>query len=366
MLLLLIRKNSFRLQGKVLFEKPEEKIYWLDFRTPISYIQEDIINPGTLLGLSDTYILKIHPNNSTAIPVGNLEKVYNLIWAKTSKSRPTSFYQFNDSILVVDSGAKCVLTVDRLTYNAAVHSGRCEPTSVSDGRIRDGSFISARYARPVDINGPGLKAGLLYMTDKNSIRELNLLTSQVSSYFTQYDTGLYFQTLLFNGPFIMVSSNIGITIMSAQASAHKTFQLPISSILDSRYNHLYFSRFNNTFLSFHSMFAVSPTQLLAVISLPFEGRQRKLVLLEPTGFGAKLICGNTHDSCMYSFCQGMAIFSEFITVINHTLYILPNLGQSFDLSTYDVSRMKYEFRFRTMKISKSVSVALFYAIGVIS
>ena len=116
MLLLLIRKNSFRLQGKVLFEKPEEKIYWLDFRTPISYIQEDIINPGTLLGVSDTYILKIHPNNSTAIPVGNLEKVYNLIWAKTSKSRPTSFYQFNDSILVVDSGAKCVLSVDRVTY----------------------------------------------------------------------------------------------------------------------------------------------------------------------------------------------------------------------------------------------------------
>ena len=57
MLILFICTYYFRLQGRVLFEKPEQKIYWLDFRTQVSYIQEDIINPGTLLGLSDTSIL---------------------------------------------------------------------------------------------------------------------------------------------------------------------------------------------------------------------------------------------------------------------------------------------------------------------
>ena len=138
----------------------------------LSFLQEDITRPGTFLGVRGKDVIEF----TDKPPVINLTPNYNYAGI-------TALYQLNDSILVVDSNAKCIVRIDRSHNSVTTHSGKCKPAASA---AFDGSFLDARYRYPYDLTSRVGNYTHLYILDDNSLRLINQITETVMSVFRGY------------------------------------------------------------------------------------------------------------------------------------------------------------------------------------
>ena len=126
-----------------------------DYGVP-SFLQEDINNPGTILAIQATALITFHLNST---------KVEVLNWGyEGSLSRPSSFVQFPEYILIADQQLKCVKLYDRSSKTLSNYSGFCSK-SYADAADRDGDLATARYVGPQDLLVSKTNTSHLYMVD---------------------------------------------------------------------------------------------------------------------------------------------------------------------------------------------------------
>ena len=113
----------------------------------------------------------------------------------------TALFQLNDSILVVDSNANCIVHINRSDYRVTTHSGMCK---VTVSAAIDGSFSEARYEYPNDLSAREGNYTHLYVLDDNSLRLINQLTESVETIFEGYWFSVFEESILSSRVLILV------------------------------------------------------------------------------------------------------------------------------------------------------------------
>ena len=173
----------FRALGKTLIDDIKElqlKGPALINRHDLLYIQEDITRPGMILGLMSTIIVEFSMLDTTLTIEVFLNLGSRLEIDQLSHSKPTSFYQFNDTILIADNGLKCVHAINKSDLTIATHSGICSISpKLEQGYGIDGAFNHATYSSPTYMVGETPTSVLLL--DLGSIRKLDLISHRIST-----------------------------------------------------------------------------------------------------------------------------------------------------------------------------------------
>ena len=229
----------------------------------------------------------------------------------------TALFQLNDSILVVDSNANCIVHIDRSDYRVTTHSGMCK---VTVSAAIDGSFSEARYEYPYDLSAREGNYTHLYVLDDNSLRLINQLTKTVETIFEGY---WFLNRLGFIGNDIMICSEGGIQLVNGTTFRDEgliQFFFNASKTEDDN---------GKTIIkpySFNSFAKISSTHIIAYRNTFYDPVLflEDVVLIDMDQKEVRVICGKGYE--LQPFCDGNTLIPDYVTMINGKLYITKPVG----------------------------------------
>ena len=243
-------------------------------------------------------------------PVINLTPNYNYAGI-------TALFQLNDSILVVDSNAKCIVRIDRSDNSVTTHSGKCKRAASA---AFDGSFLEARYRYPYDLTSRVGNYTHLYILDDNSLRLINQITETVMTVFKGY---WFLDRLGFIGNDIIICGEGGIQLVNSTTFENE-------GLIQFYFNASKTENDNGQTIikpySFNSFEKISSSHIIAYRNTFYDPvlLLENVVLIDMDQKELRVICGKGSE--LLPFCAGNSLIPDYVTIINGKLYVTKPLG----------------------------------------
>lgn len=313
-----------------------------NFSLPVSAVQEDVENPGTLLAILGYALVRIAGNitSRSITPLTGSISHGGIVDGNATDARLTmvpSFLQMpNESrILFIETLACCIRQVLREDWSVSTFSGQCGSRSQTDGE-----FLSARFVFPNDLAFMPYKNNTVLVLEASTLRVLDLNTRITSTVpLTPDDSlmiGLQNQFISFNRMLVGGSSEIYIT-----TSGSGLYRLNSSLVVDNVYQPAYYDVIYG--VGNDGEWTKGETKLmLSVLGIASLTKDTLLLTTGDGLFGYNVQTGDASRLCSNSalnspsdiLCQYTD--ARFISLINSTLYMLgytPNPFQTVELNS---------------------------------
>ena len=155
----------------------------------VTYIQEDITSDNIYLAVQGNALIQINATSNTTVVLAgsiNEEGFKNEISTAARFEWIESFLQEKDgnTILVADSGNRCIRMLDKKTLNVSTYSGFCSAYLDHQKTVTNGKFSEATYLYPYDM---GQIHNIIVLTDENHLRALNTTQRTVWTEYSSID-----------------------------------------------------------------------------------------------------------------------------------------------------------------------------------